>query len=141
MLIFKEYPQLLNGEFVEGYDFTRCYSRMNADGDPGELDTAVAIMVTGAVLSDMSKLLGRSRVTISSYIGKNPHLAELVDEVAETFLDEVEKLHKGAALQGDLGAQRFILTTLGKDRGYVTRTDHKVESKTQVTIEKEDADL
>lgn len=139
MLILQEYPTLRDPKFIENYDFSKALTRVDFGATLSQLDTAVAIMRTGGVMKDMVMLLGRSRAVISTYVANDPHLTELVEEVAEGFLDEVEKLQKTAALQGDLAAQRFILTTLGKGRGYVTRQDHKVEAQTVVNIEGKDA--
>ena len=141
MKILAEFPQLNDPEWVEAYDFSDSWTRKNPEAHIGELDCAVAILRTSGVPSDMGKLLGRSRTAVVSFVSKNPHLEELLDEVAEHFLDEIEKLHKTAALSGDLNAQRFILTTLGKKRGYVTRQEQEVKAKTTVTIEGNDAEL
>lgn len=141
MKILQEFPQLSDMEWVESYDFSTSWTRKNPEAQIGELDCAVAIILTGGVPSDIGKLLGRSRTAVVSFVGKNPHLEELLDEVAEEFIDRIEKLHKTAALSGDLNAQRFILTTLGKKRGYVTRQEQEVKARTTVTIEGNDADL
>lgn len=141
MQILEEYPDLLDEEFVETYDFGGCYTRTSSDGVIGELDTAVAILRTRGVPADMKRLLGKGRATIGRYIDSKPALKELLEDVAEDFLDEVEKLHKNAALQGDLTAQRFILQTLGKRRGYTTRQEVDMKAKTEVIIEAADAAL
>ena len=141
MLIYQEYPYLSDPMFIEGHDFSSCLTRRDFEANLVQLDVAVAILRTGGVLSDMVKLLGRSRVVIDTYVSKDPHLSELLQEVAEEFLDTVEKMHKKAALDGDLATQRFILQTLGKSRGYVTRQEQKVEAQTTVNIEGNDANL
>ena len=141
MKILAEFPQLTDEEWVVSYDFATSWTRKNPEAAIGELDCAVAILCTAGVPADMAKLLGRSRTAVVSFISKHPHLEELLENVAEEFLDEIEKLHKNAALTGDLNAQRFILTTLGKRRGYVTRQEQEVRAKTTVTIEGQDAGL
>lgn len=141
MLILREYPQLEDMEWVDNYDFEKSWTRKNPDAEIGQLDCAVAIVKTGGVMVDMCRLLKRSRAQVTTRINKDPHLSELAEDIAESFIDEVEKLHKAAALQGDLATQRFILTTLGKKRGYVTRQEQDVQAKTTVVIEKEDASL
>lgn len=141
MKILEEFPQLNDEVWVDAYDFSDCWTRKNPEAQIGELDCAVAVLRTAGVPSDMGKLLGRSRAAVISFVSKNPHIEELLDEVAEHFLDQIEKLHKTAALEGDLNAQRFILTTLGKKRGYVTRQEQEVQAKTTVVIEGNDAEL
>lgn len=141
MRIYEEYPQLLDPTFVEDYTFRDCWTRKNPSAPVGELDAAVAIIRTGGVLKDVATVLGRSRTVTASAVENNPHLSELLNEIAEEFLDEVEKIHRNAALAGDGTAIRYILSTLGKGRGYVTRTDHNVKQATSVTIDKDDAEL
>jgi hypothetical protein len=141
MKIYEEYPYLLDPEWVEGYDLSSSWTAKNPGPGISDLDCAVALLRTGGVLSDAAKLLNRSRTVISSYIANTPHILELAEEVVDSFLDAVEKLQKDAALAGDSQAQRFILTTLGKRRGYTTRTEAEVEQKTKVIIGSDDAGL
>lgn len=141
MKILEEFPQLQDESWVEAYDFATCWTRKNPDSHIGMLDCAVAIIRTGGVFTDIASLLGRSRTSVVSYLSKTPALEELLEDVSEQFLDQIEKLHKTAALSGDLNAQRFILTTLGKRRGYVTRQEQEVKARTTVVIDGSDAEL
>lgn len=141
MRIYEEYPYLLDEAWVEAFDFTRCYTAKSASPLIGELDCAVAIIKSGGVVADAASLLGRSRNTVARFISATPHLLELAEEITETFIDRVEDLQKRAALSGDPLAGRFILSTLGKKRGYVTRQEQEVKQATTVVIEGEDAKL
>lgn len=141
MKLYEEYPYLMDPEWLEAYDFATSLTRRDPEAPIAELDCAVAILLTEGVPSDMAKLLGRSRSQVVSRIANDAHLTELAEEVTETLLDDVEKLQMAAARAGDLQSQRFILTTLGKKRGYVTRQEQEVKQKTSVTITGTDAEL
>jgi len=123
MLIHETYPKLADPMFVQAYDFGDCWTRVHPEGPFEELDVAVAIIVTRANYSKMADLLGRSRSSVRNHVERNMPLRDLMQEVWETFLDQIEGLHQDAAMSGDLGVQRFFLQTKGKDRGYVTRSE------------------
>lgn len=103
------------------YDFQNCLTVTT--GDYHDHDVAAALKLTMGNLGKASRLLGKSRASLSNHIARSPELLLYQEELYETFLDDVEELHKGAALMGDLSAQRFFLTTKGKDRGFVARTE------------------
>lgn len=72
----------------------------------------------------MSELLGRRRNAIRDYILANIEVKDVWDEIRESLVDKVEAVHfTGALHAGDSAGQRFILSTLGKDRGYSTRQE------------------
>ena len=54
---------------------------------------------------------------------KNPALRQVVEDCREQVLDKAEENIFEAAEKGDLAACRFILSTLGKARGYSTRKE------------------
>lgn len=84
-----------------------------------KLDVAAAIVVTNGVYANMSPLLGRNRTRIRDYILANPDMKEFYDDVRASLLDKVEDNQFNRALSGkDDAAERFVLTSLAKDRGY-----------------------
>ena len=70
-----------------------------------------------------SQKLGVNRRTIHRHMKKNPALRQVVEDCREQMLDKAEGNIFEAAEKGDLAACRFILTTLGKARGYSTRKE------------------
>jgi hypothetical protein len=141
MRIYVKHPQLSDPDFVENYNFHDCATRRQLDHPPIELDVAVAILKTGGVACDMASLLGRSRTVVHTFVWNSPELTDLMDEVAQTTLDKVEAMQMSLALAGDGAAGRFILSTLGKDRGYTTKTLTDVRDVTKVEINGKDAEL
>jgi len=120
--IFESYPLLRELSFVDNFDFETCYTR-TAGASFHELDVAVALLRTNSNIRLAAELLGRSRRATENFVTRNPKLTELFEDIEAAFLDDVESLHKTAALEGDLQTQRFFLTTKGKSRGYVTRAE------------------
>lgn len=108
----------------EEYDFSVCQTRLDRYGPYDPVDVAAAILMTGGVFSQMASLLGRNRNRVRDYVLSRPEVKRVYDEVRESILDEVECSVIKSALNGDTANQRFILTTLGKDRGYTTRVEN-----------------
>lgn len=123
MDIRDKYPDLRDDDFLRSFDFAGCYTRLHPDRAMCEFDVAVAALVFEGNLSLICRALGRSRSSLSGFVARNEMLVDLFNDVEQTFIDEIEVLHKEAARRGDLQSQRFFLTTKGKDRGYSTRTE------------------
>lgn len=104
------------------YDFNKCPTRIDKFGPYFIDDVIAAIMVTHGNLAAMSALLGRSRVRIKDYVYKTPEALALLQDMDSAIVDNVEMGHTKLALSGDGAAQRFILGTKGKDRGYHKET-------------------
>ncbi len=121
--IFEQFPRLLDEMFVASYDFEHCWTKMNPQGSYEDLDVAAALIATQGNVGATAKLLGRSRRSVMGYVHRNLQLKDLQEDLMEEFLDVIEDRHKTAALNGDLATQRFFLTTLGKNRGYTSRSE------------------
>ncbi len=128
MLIYDEYPDLLDEHFLSDYDLVSCFTRTNDEKVISELDVAVALIREEGNLAGTARTLGRSRNQIGNFIARNDKLSELYEEIEAAFLDDVEAHQKTVALSGDPQAQRFFLTTKGKGRGYTTKQELDHES-------------
>lgn len=71
-----------------------------------------------------------SRQTVYSWRDKHEEFRERLEAIKEGWLDNVESALYRGALEGNTTAQIFILKTLGKERGYIEKTeiDHNVKS-------------
>ena len=107
----------------EEYNFEGCYTVMNPDRGYDDIDVAMAIVKEYGVYSRIATLLGRSRASVQNFIEKNDFLRALREDVRQARIDEIEEGAFIAALSGDGSMQRFFLTTLGKDRGFVPRQE------------------
>ncbi len=67
--------------------------------------------------------LGVSRQAVWQYMKKRPHLIEFAADLKETQVDISEAKLFQAIDKGDVRAIIFHLRTIGKDRGYVERTE------------------
>jgi hypothetical protein len=122
------YPKVVTEEYpdldVTQYDFTKCETRNNGKGPYFKKDVIAAAIYTGGVYAEMARLLGRSRGRVKEYVEGNPDVADVLDEVRESALDYLEQGVVVSALMGDQQDRRFVLQTLGKNRGFTTRSEH-----------------
>lgn len=130
MLIYQEFPMLLDlkpfsteEEVYEQYDFQNCWTVQNPERNMARQDVAAALILLGGVYADVARVLRRNRTSVQNMVTRDPELFGIREEHKEAFLDKIESLHMWSALKGDLTAQRFFLTTLAKNRGYVTRQE------------------
>jgi len=73
-----------------------------------------------------AKYLGCDRTTVEHYCKRYAACRDAVAQERASFIDLAEgKLYESVA-SGDLSAVKFVLTTIGKDRGYVetVRNEH-----------------
>lgn len=123
MSIFEKYPDLADSAYVEGYDLENTYTATHCDGPILDLDVAVSLIVRKGNITRVAADIKRSRRVAETYITRNMQLQELQDDLYESFVDMAEEKAKELALLGDGSQLRFILGTLGKKRGYVTRQE------------------
>lgn len=123
MGIFEEYPDLNDEEYVKTYDFATCWTKTNPDKPYEMLDVAVALIQFNGNISECAKALGRPRRSVETFVLRQMPLRELQEDVEATFIDGIESRYKEVANKGDPIAQKFFLTTKGKNRGYVSRAE------------------
>jgi len=78
---------------------------------------------TGGLISLAARELGISRQAIHKRIADDDSLREELNEIREVDLDIAEAKLKQSIRKGDAWAVRFYLQTLGRERGYVTRSE------------------
>lgn len=73
--------------------------------------------------------IGLTAGAIHRYMRQSRALADCVEEARHTHrlraIDNAEEVVFDAVDSGDIKASKFVLSTLGKDRGYTTRTEIK----------------
>lgn len=112
-------------EWVESgkYDFVNCATAKDRNGPYCKMDVLAAALQTNVNLGQMAALLNRTRSRLRVYINSHADLLAFVNDYAEAKIDNIEQNVLQAAEEGDLSMARFVLTTLGKSRGYTTRAD------------------
>jgi predicted transcriptional regulator len=124
MSIFDKYPRLLDMNFVEEYDLHDCWTARSKHNSYSDEDVAVAIIRHHGNYSAIARALGRSRSSVQNFIAHETLLRDLRGEIVQGIVDDIEERYMLDALNGDTGARRFFLQTLGKDRGYVVRNEN-----------------
>lgn len=75
-------------------------------------------------LSATARRMKVSRQSLKDKVDRTVELKFLVDELLQGILDQAERnIFDAVAEQGDLNQSQFVLKTLGKDRGYVTKKE------------------
>lgn len=130
MSIYNKYPRLLDVMFVEAYDLSASWTAADRHNNYNDEDVAVSIIRNKGNYAAVARDLNRSRRSVQNYILQNILLRELRDDIVSTVLDDIEERYMEDALAGDGTARRFFLQTLGKDRGYVVRSENTGENGT-----------
>lgn len=120
----------------ENYDFAGCLTRRDRFGPYYDADVVAAIRVAQSSLIHIANLLGRNRNRVRDLIYSRPDLKAVFDETRETLLDHVEVSVFTSALNGDGPNQRFLLSTIGKSRGYSTRQELTGQDGAPMRIER-----
>lgn len=120
---FEKYPDLADPAVIGNYDLTTGVTASDPLGPISEFEAAVALIQTEGNLSECAKSLRRSRRSFESFVARNVLLTNLADDILQEFLDEMEARNRSIARLGNDTVIRYILSTLGKDRGYNTRSE------------------
>lgn len=83
-------------------------------------------------VSAAAKALGYSRSGLHLRISESPYLQQVQKDLRESMTDNAESSLNRAILGGEAWAVCFYLKCLGKDRGYVERTE--IQQETKLTI-------
>lgn len=104
-----------------GWNFDVCPTKQQPTGPYRPEDVVAAIVVSRGNLSKAAQLLGRRRSKLKSYIDSHQSVTEILHDTRECLIDKVEDNAFEIAENGDPSMVRFILQTVGKNRGYTTR--------------------
>ena len=89
----------------------------------GEKKIIDALIQSRGCVTRAAQIVGVHRRTVTRWLTAHPKLREIVEDSRDQLIDTAEHNLFEAAEKGDLAACRFILTTLGKARGYSTRKE------------------
>lgn len=104
-----------------GYDFEHCPTRQSPNGPYFHNDVVAALRETRGIISEAARLLGRSRNGLALYIDKHQEISELLNDEREAFIDTAEVKIRELVDAGDPASVRFVLTTLGRFRGWAMK--------------------
>ena len=115
------------------YPFLTCETVLT--GEINSNDVIAALRLTDGNLVAAASILGLTRFRLRNFIDKTPAVSQFLFELKESILDVVENNLYRQALNGDAGQIRFILQTIGKDRGYTTKNESNVNAKIDTGLE------
>ncbi len=93
-------------------------------GPYNQNEVLAAIELAGGNISAAARMLDRRRVSLKTYIDRQPKVSQLLNDLRDDMLDHAEWNFYRATKMGDLGASKFVLQTLGRDRGYALHQEH-----------------
>jgi len=79
-----------------------------------------------------------SRTTLDAWIAKFDTLRQEIEEINEEVLDLAETKLLQALNNGERWAIQYILDTKGKDRGYTSRQEMKIDENASIRVIYED---
>jgi len=88
-----------------------------------------ALELSGGNASDAAKQLGVHSETVRNRIRNSIKLRKLVDEIRESTIDLAESEMVMLIKDGDGPMIRFYLYTIGKNRGYIRRSQEQLVGK------------
>jgi len=81
-------------------------------------EVAAAISENHGVIAGAARSLGCSRDTVERYVDRHAVVRAAFNEARELIVDMAEAVVIKRLGEGDLGAAKFVLSTIGRDRGW-----------------------
>lgn len=88
-----------------------------------------ALKDSGGVITSIANRLEVTRKAVYEYIERNPELRKFVEDEKEKILDMAEISLFSQVKDKDFGATKYILSTRGKSRGYIEKTESEITHK------------
>ncbi len=92
-------------------------------------DVADALIASSGIKTAAANKIGCSTMTIRRYIEKYPTVTDAYAVSRESIVDVAESILLGRLKEKEWDAAKFVLTTLGKDRGW----GHTLDVRLQLT--------
>jgi hypothetical protein len=80
-------------------------------------------------LDDTAKALSINYAALGNYIDNDPEMRALTVRHREAILDNAEDQLRTSIQSGNMTSVRFALSTLGRERGYVQRTEKDIRTQ------------
>lgn len=111
-------------EIAASYCFEECETVVDPKGPMWTPDVVAALVRSNGNLGQAASHLQRSRDSLKRWVESKPEVQEALLGIRATLLDEVETTQFDLAIvHKDGAAGRFLLQTLAKDRGFITRVE------------------
>jgi hypothetical protein len=86
-------------------------------------DVEAQLLATNGNMAAVGRALGVRRNTVFGFVARRPELRKLVEQCRETRVDLAESALDRAVARDEPWAVSLVLKTLGKNRGYVPKTE------------------
>lgn len=83
-----------------------------------------AIVNSGGIISTIAVRCGVTRDTIYQFLKRYPKMKDLLEDESERILDLAENKLFSKINDGESWAIKYLLSTKGKKRGYIERSEH-----------------
>jgi len=93
-----------------------------------------AIRDAHGIKADAARSLGCDWTTVHRYAQRHPTVQDALEEARESLIDKAESGLLNKLEAEEWGAIKFVLTTLGKGRGYVVRHQQEVKGSAGIEI-------
>ena len=75
------------------------------------------------IIKTVAEAMGVSRSAVYGMADRHPTVKQALEDARANMIDDAESMLHKLIMNGDRGAITFLLRTLGKDRGYVERSE------------------
>ena len=99
-----------------------------------EQEVIQAVEHTGGLISEIARRLNCHWQTAKTYVEQYPQAVEMLKSEKQTLIDAAENVIFQAVKNGDIQAAKFVLMTLGKNRGYTERQEVEHNGDMSITI-------
>lgn len=96
-----------------------------------------AIIKSRGNLSHAARQLGCARYTLSAFVQRHQELEQILKDEREAIVDVAENMLYQAVTLREGWAVCFALKCLGKDRGYVERSETQQSGQVEIIIKRE----
>jgi transposase len=93
-----------------------------------------AIKNSGGIKQKVAENLGVHRHTVTRYVLKYPTVQQALQDELDRVLDKAEGNIFHKVSDGDILVSQWILRYKAKDRGYVEKTEQKIEGTVETII-------
>ena len=82
-----------------------------------------ALKQAHGIKAHAAEILGCTRITVDNYIDRHPTVARAYEDLRQTIVDRAERGLIKLLIAEEWPAIKYVLSTLGKDRGYTERQE------------------
>jgi len=86
-----------------------------------------AVLDSGGVITTIANRMGVTRKAVYDWLNRYPEMLKFKEQEEEKILDMAEISLFSQVKSKDFGATKYILSTKGKNRGYIEKSEQIIE--------------